>query len=205
MSLEVRPAGDRAVLLEVPDNPAAVRLAARLRELLGARAQDVVVGHRTVLVTWAPGPRPDVSWAALADVPAEAPDAPAPREVVLGVRYDGPDLHAVAALCELSPEALVARHTAVTYRVGFVGFAPGFAYLLGAPGRIEVPRRPDPRASVPAGSVALGGPYTAVYPAASPGGWQLVGRTDARLFDPGRKPPALLGPGDAVRLRVLPA
>ena len=197
MTVDVRPAGDRAVLLEAADNLAALALAARVREHLGARAQDVVVGHRTVLVTWAPGSRrPDVDWSLLAAAPAPGHPAPAAQEVVLDVRYDGPDLHDVAAWCGLSVEALVARHTSVAYHVGFVGFSPGFAYLLGAEGRVEAPRRDRPRPSVPAGSVAIGGPYTAAY---------LVGRTDARLFDPARERPALLGPGDRVRLRALPA
>lgn len=206
MTVDVRPAGDQAVLLEVVDNAAALHLASRARARLGEAAQDVVVGHRTMLVVWAPGrPRPDVDWSQLAAGVDEDEPRVAEPEVVLDVRYDGPDLHAVAALCELSPEALVMQHTSLEYRVAFVGFSPGFAYLLAGEGRIEVPRRDHPRPSVPAGSVAIGGPYTAAYPAASPGGWQLIGRTDARLFDADRAQPALLTPGATVRLRALHA
>ena len=124
--------------------------------------------------------------------------------VELGVRYDGPDLDAVAAHTGLSPAQVVEIHCGATYQAGFVGFAPGFAYLLGGDSRLEVPRRGEPRPRVAAGSVALAGPYTAVYPNDSPGGWQLIGRTDARLFAIDRDPPSLLAPGVAVRFRAEP-
>jgi KipI family sensor histidine kinase inhibitor len=97
--------------------------------------------------------------------------------------YDGPDLKAVAALTGLSVAEVVAAHTATPWRVGFGGFAPGFAYLVGGDPRLEVPRRPEPRPSVPAGAVGLAGRYSGVYPRSSPGGWQLIGHTDAVLFD----------------------
>ncbi|MCT2174986.1 5-oxoprolinase subunit B family protein [Dietzia cinnamea] len=148
-------------------------------------------------------------------------------EVILDVRYDGPDLHAVADLAGLSTEAFVRTHTAIAWRAAFGGFAPGFAYLVDAreldargrdargpdardreqrgPGGPRplptVPRLPSPRARVPAGSVGLADRFCAVYPGASPGGWQLIGTTDARLWDVDRPDPALLTPGTIVRFR----
>ena len=118
--------------------------------------------------------------------------------------YDGPDLAAVAEHTGRSPEEVARRHAAASYRVGFIGFAPGFAYLLGGDPQLAVPRRDEPRERVPAGSVALAGAYTAVYPSASPGGWQLIGRTTVRVFDADRRPPALLEPGARVRFEALP-
>jgi KipI family sensor histidine kinase inhibitor len=188
--MRVRPAGDRAALIEAPDNAAAVRLGRALRQrddLL-----DVVVGHRTVLVTWAgDAPRLDLESA------VDAPTAET-KSVEIAVRYDGPDLQDVAALTSLSPEEVVARHTGSDHVVAFLGFQPGFAYLLGGDERLYVPRLDEPRTSVPAGSVAIAGPYSGVYPRESPGGWRLLGRTDAVLFDAARPSPALLGPGDRV-------
>ncbi|MEX6463457.1 allophanate hydrolase subunit 1 [Dietzia cinnamea] len=143
-------------------------------------------------------------------------------EVILDVRYDGPDLHAVADLAGLSTEAFVRTHTAIAWRAAFGGFAPGFAYLVdareldarnpdarGGEQRVHaeprplptVPRLPSPRARVPAGTVGLADRFCAVYPGASPGGWQLIGTTDARLWDVDRSDPALLTPGTVVRFR----
>lgn len=115
------------------------------------------------------------------------------------MRYDGPDLDEVAELTGLSPSEVVAAHTGCVWQAGFVGFAPGFAYLTGGDPRLVVSRRAEPRTCVPAGSVALADEFSAVYPRASPGGWQLIGRTDAVLFDVDRDPPALVPPGARVR------
>jgi KipI family sensor histidine kinase inhibitor len=117
------------------------------------------------------------------------------------VRYDGEDLAEVAALWGCDAAEVVRRHTDERWTVAFCGFAPGFGYLVADDGghRWDVPRRDMPRTSVPAGSVGLAGPYTGVYPRASPGGWQLVGRTRFELFDVMREPPALLVPGRRVR------
>jgi KipI family sensor histidine kinase inhibitor len=198
----VRPVGDRAVLVEVADNAAVHRVAAAAREAHGAVLADVVAGHRTVLLAFRRPPVDrDVVAAVLAHAPDEA-DAAAVRDpVTIPVSYDGPDLDAVARHAGVSPEEVARRHAAADYRVAFVGFAPGFAYLIGGDRALHVPRRDDPRERVPAGSVALAGEYSAVYPSASPGGWQLIGSTEVRLFDPGADPPALLEPGMAVRFR----
>jgi KipI family sensor histidine kinase inhibitor len=150
-----------------------------------------------VLVTWADEPPEliELAEAALGDDQA----APTGASVEIPVRYDGPDLDEVAASTGLSPEDVAARHLGVEYVVGFLGFAPGFAYLLGGDERLRVERRAEPRERVPAGSVALAGPYSGIYPRESPGGWQLIGSTATVLFDATRDPPALLSPGDRVR------
>ncbi len=116
--------------------------------------------------------------------------------------YDGADLDVVATAWSCSAEAVVARHQQVAFLVAFCGFAPGFAYCVPADPLPEVPRRGVPRERVPGGSVALAGEYCGVYPAPMPGGWQLVGRTSAVMFDPGRDRPALLVPGDTVCFRA---
>ena len=198
-AVELRPAGDRALLLEFADNAAAVRVAARLRAERPDLV-DVVPGHRTVLVTWE-GLRAPVGLEALAEEALADSHQPAGREVEIAVTYDGPDLDEVARLTRLSPEEVVERHRGAGYVVGFVGFAPGFAYLLGLDERIVVPRRSEPRTRVPAGTVAIAGPYAGVYPRESPGGWRLIGRTDAVLFDASRERPALMVAGDRVRFR----
>jgi len=193
MTLRLRPAGDRALLVDVDDNAAAVRLARHLRGQPGL--VDVVPGHRTVLVTWA-GEPPELDLSAAA---ADAAPAVAGRLFEVRVRYDGDDLAEVARLTGRSVDEVVDLHTAVEHTVGFLGFAPGFAYLLGSDERLHVPRLETPRPRVPAGAVAIAGPYSAVYPRESPGGWRLLGRTELVLFDPARQPPALLAAGDRVR------
>ena len=127
------------------------------------------------------------------------------RVVEIPVRYggdDGPDLADVAAHTGLTPEEVVRRHSAGTYTVYFLGFQPGFAYLGGLDPALATPRRTEPRLAVPAGAVGIGGEQTGVYPAAAPGGWQLIGRTELPLFLPERDPPSLLAPGDTVRFVV---
>lgn len=131
-----------------------------------------------------------------------------PREVSIPVCYGGDagvDLHEVAALARMSADEVVTRHAAALYRVAMLGFAPGFPYLLGLDPALAVPRRSNPRTGVPAGSVAIGGQQTGIYPQALPGGWQLIGRTPTRLFDLAAASPSLLQPGDHVRFRVIDA
>jgi KipI family sensor histidine kinase inhibitor len=122
--------------------------------------------------------------------------------IEIPVRYggsDGPDLEAIAELHGLRPADVIDRHASASYRVLFLGFAPGFAYLGGLPAALATPRRDSPRERIPAGSVGIAGEQTGVYPIAMPGGWHLIGRTDMVLFDPSRPDPALLRPGATVR------
>lgn len=115
----------------------------------------------------------------------------------------GPDLDVVAAHAGIKPAAVIERHTGVGYTVAMLGFAPGFPYMLGMDPALHMPRRDDPRTRVPAGSVAIGGAQTGIYPKELPGGWNLIGRTPWALFDPRRDPPALLAPGDRVRFHAI--
>jgi KipI family sensor histidine kinase inhibitor len=114
----------------------------------------------------------------------------------------GPDLKTVADHTGLSVKEVVERHAGGHYVVFFLGFQPGFAYMGGLEDALHTPRRSEPRLEVPAGSVGIGGAQTGIYPATSPGGWQLIGRTALKLFDPSRNPPTLLQPGDRVRFTV---
>lgn len=188
----VRPVGWGAALVEVGS---AAEVRAAYERLAGVPGlAEVVPGARTVLVE--ADPLPDLA-ALLADLdPGRVPAGP---EVEVPVAYDGPDLAEVAGLTGLPPGEVARRHAAAAYTVAFCGFAPGFAYLTGLPAELHVPRRATPRTAVPAGSVGLAGEFTGAYPRRSPGGWQLVGRTDAVLWDAGREPPALLAPGARVR------
>ena len=115
----------------------------------------------------------------------------------------GPDLSFVAECTKLTPEDVIARHSNSDYRVAMLGFAPGFPYLLGLDSALQIPRRANPRTRVPAGSVAIGGAQTGIYPRELPGGWHLIGRTPLNLFDVTRDPPALLAPGMLVRFRAI--
>lgn len=140
---------------------------------------------------------------ALQDLSENEDDA---REVDIPVLYGGdagPDLADVAAHARLTVDEVIARHSAATYRVAMLGFAPGFPYLLGLDPALTAPRRADPRLNVPAGSVAIGGQQTGIYPQALPGGWQLIGRTPLTLFDLHAAAPSLLRPGDRVRFRAI--
>ncbi len=216
MSSLVKAAGDAALLVEIGSEPplggTPARLAAAIRAAGLTGLVDVVPGARTVLVTFEPG-----SWTAaelaqvaarleglagLAALPGAEGDPAAGFVTDIDVVYDGPDLADVAELTGLTVAEVVERHSAAVYRVGWLGFSPGFGYLTGLdPLLATVPRLDTPRISVPAGSVAVAGGLAAVYPAASPGGWRLLGRSAARLWDPGRPQPALLTPGMKVRFR----
>ncbi len=212
--IAIRPAGDAALLLEITaavgdgeqDGNGAARLAAVIRAAVLPGVIDVVPGAATVLVSYEPG-----SWDGsglarrlrdLARRPAPALPTANEPDLVIPTVYDGPDLDEVAAVTGLGAAEVIARHAAARYRVGWLGFSPGFGYLTGLdPTLAAVPRRASPRVSVPAGSVAIAGGLAAVYPAASPGGWRLIGRTNRVLWDPHRDPPALLSPGRHVRFR----
>lgn len=183
---------------------AAVRAAVARQDPGFAAVADVVAAATTVLVVLDDDGDLAPLRAALATIDptiAEVAAAEGERTAVVEivVRYDGPDLDTVAEHTGLGPDEVVAAHTGTPWRVAFGGFAPGFAYLCGGDPRLRVPRHQEPRTSVPAGAVALAGEFSAVYPRASPGGWQLIGQTDAVMFDLHRDPPALLGPGMTVR------
>jgi KipI family sensor histidine kinase inhibitor len=195
--VSVRPAGDRGALVELPDNAAAVRLARVLRDERHELV-DIVVGHRTVLVTW-PGGSLIPELATLVERARSPGPDPEGRRIEIPVSYRGPDLLDVARLTGLSAEEVVARHTAAEHVVAFLGFQPGFAYLVGGDELLTVPRLDEPRTQVPAGSVAIAGPYSGVYPRESPGGWRLLGSTATAMFDAAREAQALLAPGDRVR------
>ncbi|GAA3192146.1 MULTISPECIES: 5-oxoprolinase subunit PxpB [Streptomyces] len=158
---------------------------------------EIVPAARTVFLDGLDDPRGVAAALATWDIPPlTATDRPT---VDLPVVYDGPDLAEVAALWGTTADEVVRRHAATAFHVAFCGFAPGFGYLTGLPAECHVPRRATPRTRVPVGAVALAGPYTGVYPRSSPGGWQLIGRTDAVLWDPARENAALLTPGTQVR------
>ncbi|MFI5681072.1 5-oxoprolinase subunit PxpB [Streptomyces cellulosae] len=192
--------GDDALLVEVASGEEAQALHA---ELVRRRAEgslpvrEIVPAARTVLLDGLDDPARLASELSAAEVPPAPPRA---RDVIeLPVRYDGPDLADVAALWGVAEQEVARIHAATEFTVAFCGFAPGFGYLTGLPTRYDVPRRATPRTAVPAGSVGLAGPYTGVYPRSSPGGWQLIGTTDAVLWDHTRVPAALLSPGTRVR------
>src|SRR5262245_17328505 len=202
--------GDQALLLEF-DSTAQVLAwtdALRRAELLGV--MDIVPASRTVLVKLA-GPRYQAPTrqrlSKLEVTPEDVSEAAAlgdgRADVEIEVTYDGADLEEVARLTGMTADQVVAAHTGTLWRVGFGGFAPGFAYLIGGDKRLEVPRRSDPRTKVPAGSVGLAGEFSGVYPGGRPGGWQLIGRTSAVLWDIDRDPPALLTPGMRVQFRAI--
>ncbi|MEU5435938.1 5-oxoprolinase subunit PxpB [Streptomyces sp. NPDC020719] len=203
--LRTLPVGDRALLVELDSGEEAQAFHA---ELLRRRAagtlppvREIVPAARTVLLDGLDDPARLAAVLPGWEIPPPRADVGA--AVRIPVRYDGPDLAEVAALWDVSPEAAVRIHSAAEFRVAFCGFAPGFGYLTGLAERYAVPRRATPRTAVPAGSVALAGPYTGVYPRSSPGGWQLVGSTDAVLWDPAAEPAALLSPGTRVRFVAL--
>lgn len=198
--------GDRALMVQCGSTAEVLAWADALRDAAIPSVVDVVPAARTVLVKL-DGPRyQGVIRQRLRKMRvAAAPDASSERraDVVIDVAYDGPDLAEVAGHTGLSIAAVIDAHTATLWRVGFSGFAPGFAYLVDGDPRLRVPRRPEPRTSVPAGSVGLAGEFSAVYPRQSPGGWQLIGRTDAALWDLRRPDPALLTQGMWVQFRAV--
>jgi KipI family sensor histidine kinase inhibitor len=205
----VKQAGDSALLLELEPvidaevNARAVAIAGLLRRLAPQGVRDVVSTYRSVAIYFDPL-RTDADALERMLEGAHVDDAPmhSGRTIDVPVVYGGeggPDLQDVAAFARLSPREVVARHTSVAYRVFMLGFLPGFAYLGSVPETIAAPRRMTPRVRVAAGSVGIAGRQTAIYPQNSPGGWQIIGRTEAAVFDARRTPAALFAPGDTVR------
>lgn len=209
------PAGDAAIVVELGDaiSPAINR---RVRTLSLALESGSVPGvvdflptYRSVLVYYDPlSASPDALQSQIARL-LQAPDADAaanPRIVRIPTLYGGdmgPDIGFVASNAGISEQEVIAIHSAADYLVYMMGFSPGFAYLGGLDARLTTPRLESPRTQIPAGAVGIAETQTGVYPIASPGGWQLIGRTPLRLFDPARQPPALLAAGDYVRFTPL--
>ncbi len=211
----MRPAGDQALLVEVGDGidetvnrtVHALALALAGRQVPGI--VDLIPTYRSLLVNYDPR---RLGFTALTAAVREASatldtaSLPAPRHVEIPTRYGGehgPDLPFVARHNSLGEDDVIAIHSSGVYRVFMMGFSPGFAYLGGMSARIATPRLQTPRTSIPAGSVGIAQHQTGIYPVESPGGWQLIGRTPARLFDPARTPPTLVEPGDVITFRPI--
>ncbi|MGB0970909.1 MAG: 5-oxoprolinase subunit B family protein [Mycobacterium sp.] len=198
--------GDHALLLEFGTTATVLAWTDVLRaaDLFGVI--DIVPAAQTILLKLA-GPRYQAPTRRRLSTLRLSKDAAAESlertEIVIAVTYNGDDLEEVARLTGLAQDEVVAAHTGRPWRVGFSGFAPGFAYLVGGDERLAVPRKSDPRTTVPTGSVGLAGQFSGIYPRESPGGWQLIGRTTAVLWDIERDNPALLTPGAWVRFQAV--
>ncbi|CAM3664421.1 5-oxoprolinase subunit PxpB [Roseateles saccharophilus] len=202
--LLVRPLGEAALCCAV-DAPVALEHQQRIWQLAAALARTegvlgLIPGMNNLTLSFDPL---KTDGDALAEAVLTLWRKPLKRQqagrlVEIPVCYDGPDLADVAAHCGLTPDEVVRRHSAADYVVYFIGFQPGFAYLGGLDESLHTPRRAEPRTVVPAGSVGIGGAQTGIYPLATPGGWQLIGRSALPLFDPQAEPPTLLAPGDRV-------
>lgn len=212
--LQIDWSSDRSLVIRVAtgDTPeAAARVGAVWSALRGAALAgliDATPAYASVSAVFDPARLDhDAALAAVRSLARRALDdggesAAGGRVVTIPACYEAPhaiDLPAVAEHCGLSPAEVVSAHSGAAYRVRFLGFMPGFAYLSGLPAVLATPRRPAPRTRVPAGSVGIGGSQTGVYPLESPGGWRLIARTPTAMFDPRRAPAALLAPGDVVR------
>lgn len=215
----IEPLGECALLVrfgDTIDSAVNARVHAAAHAIAGAElagVTDIVPAYASLALhyeprAWSAGDATLPAWQRLAArvgevvAAAENRSAHSPRRVDIEVRYggaDGPDLAAAAEHAGLGADEFVARHAAGDYQVAMLGFAPGFPYLLGLDPALHVPRRAEPRVRVPAGSVAIGGAQTGIYPRELPGGWQLIGRTELVLFDTARDPPNALAPGDHVR------
>jgi KipI family sensor histidine kinase inhibitor len=201
--------GDRALLLDFASTAEVLAWTTVLREADLIGVVDIIPASRTVLIKlgaprYQPIVRQRLSKLRVAAAALVAPDAvDAPVDRVVDVHYDGDDLAEVARLSGLTPAEVIAAHTAAPMRVAFGGFGPGFAYLVGGDARLNVPPRSESRPTVPAGSVALAREFSGVYPHESRSAWQLIGRTDAPLWDTSRAAPALLAPGLVVQFRAV--
>ena len=204
--MSVRPFGDRAFLIELEQrrDPALVARSRAIADAWEARGLGPAVpAYASAVVRFDPARTPYADALRAAETIAAERGAlpePAPGALIeVPTRYDGPDLAETAARSGLDVAELVALHAASTYTAWFVGFLPGFAYLGPVDPRIVAPRRASPRSRVPAGAIAIADGQTAIYPADSPGGWQLIGSTDLRPFDPARDPITRIRAGDRVR------
>jgi KipI family sensor histidine kinase inhibitor len=210
--MKIRLSSDTMMLVELEAvvdptvNARAIHLASRLRVRLGRAVRDVVPSYCTVGIHFDPlltdlGALERAVQEEARQLPAEIPAATAPARII-EVRYggeNGPDLASVAEFAGCTPADVIERHSSRLYRVYMIGFVPGFCYMGRVDSTIAAPRRRVPRERVPAGSVGIAGEQTGVYPIPTPGGWQLIGRTDAVMFDAKREPPSLLQPGELVQ------
>jgi KipI family sensor histidine kinase inhibitor len=198
--------GDQALMLQCGSTAEVLAWAEALRAAALPGVVDVVPAARTVLVKLAAPRYQGVARQRLRKMRVDADEVAVSErsaDVVIDVVYDGPDLAEVADRTGLTTAGVIDAHTSTLWRVGFSGFAPGFAYLVDGDPRLRVPRRSEPRTSVPAGSVGLAGEFSAVYPRQSPGGWQLIGHTEAVLWNLERPNPALLTQGMWVQFRAV--
>ena len=198
--MRVLPFGPGALLAEYDSLAEVMSVDAVLRESNLTGIDEIIPAARTVLVTFG-----RVDRAALHEllVPGAAAARVEGPLVEIPVVYDGADLQEVADATGLSIEQVVDTHSSIVYSAAFLGFTPGWAYLVGLPPSLQLPRRKTPRTAVPAGSVAIANEFTGVYPTLSPGGWHLLGHTDVQMFDVDREKPALVLAGD--RVRFVPA
>lgn len=202
--MNVRLMGETALLVEIDDAAQAQALRRALLDLDLIGLRELVPGQASLLISADPLVLDlDALAERLPDMAVQSQVAQS-REHEFMTTYSGEDLVAVAKSAGLEAEEVVRRHTAVTYEVAFLGFAPGFAYLTGLDPALRLSRRAEPRTRVPAGSVAIADEFTGIYPQASPGGWHILGHCRADLFDASRRAPALLMPGDRVRFRAAP-
>jgi KipI family sensor histidine kinase inhibitor len=199
-ALSIRPVGDAAWLLEGGGESWVADVYRQLASASRREIRDLVPAARSLLVILEePGALSGEELGSLLSASSVAAQAVPPRLVEVPLRYDGEDLPAIAARAGLTVDEVVERHSSATYSVAFLGFQPGFPYLRGLPPELATPRRGSPRPRVPAGSVAIGAGWCGIYPAATPGGWNLLGTTALALFDPAKRPPSLLLSGDLVR------
>jgi KipI family sensor histidine kinase inhibitor len=202
--MNIRFAGESALLVELPDFNAAHALRRQLLSHPRSGILEVVPGYESLLIEFDPL-RIDAETFA-ADVALYSPDdndRPEPVLHEIDVHYDGPDLQAVAEESGLTVAEVIQRHSEARYTVAFLGFAPGFPYLVGLDPALRVARLKTPRTRVPTGAVAIADQFAGIYPQATPGGWRLLGHTDAVLFDTARTVPALIAPGDRVQFRKI--
>lgn len=197
----IRPFGESALLVELEDADQAQALASSLRTDPAPGVLESVPGLASLLVELDSFAADHKLVVSVLERRIRGLDSAPPvgQLHTIPVVYDGPDLDEVANLVNRTPSEVVALHAGTDLRVLFLGFAPGFAYLGDLPPELRVERLATPRTRTPAGSVAIAGPMTGIYPADLPGGWRVIGRTSVQLFDPHHDPPALLLPGDRVR------
>ena len=201
--MRLLPCGDRAILVELPDADIRRRLDATLRRTQIDGVLEHVPAATTVLVRTEPGDLVRVARELRQLRLLDADSGRSVDDLTIPVIYDGADLAEVAALLDITVAEVIARHTGQTWTVEFAGFAPGFGYLIGSDDNLTVPRHATPRTRIPAGSVGLADQFSGVYPKASPGGWQLIGRTELAMWDVDRDDPALLIPGRRIRFEAV--